>query len=127
MSTAVAAPPSGHEILHIAGEMTIYRAAELKQELLSALDSAAALDIDLSQVTELDCSGVQLLLLARRIAAGRPLAVRFVAHSDAVRTTLATLGLAADFPDQGAPAPEAAATARLDVQSIQDVNHHHAI
>ena len=50
----------------IEGEMTIYTAQELKEELIQYLDKPWDLHIDLSQVTELDSSGAQLLLLAQR-------------------------------------------------------------
>lgn len=57
----------------IEGEMTIYRAAELKELMAPFYDpaarAAAPRAIDLSGVTEIDCSGVQLLALARREAA----------------------------------------------------------
>ena len=53
--------------------MTIYRAAELKQQFQPLFDAADATPrigaVDLSGITEIDCSGVQLLLLARRAAA----------------------------------------------------------
>ena len=61
--------------LRLAGEMTIFAAAELKQPLLEALAGAPALKLDLSRVEELDTSGLQLLMLLAREArsAGKPL------------------------------------------------------
>ncbi len=58
--------------LLIDGEMTIYRAAELKQLILQwqgAMAQAGGGAIDLSSVTEIDCCGIQLLALAQRTAA----------------------------------------------------------
>jgi anti-anti-sigma factor len=84
--------------LVIEGEMTIYRAAELKEALSPCYDPAAAKTapraIDLSGVSEIDCSGVQLLALARREAqqAGRELA--FEKPSAAVTEVFTLLGLA---------------------------------
>lgn len=52
----------------IAGEMTIYNAAALKQTLLEKLQQSSHLDIRLAQVTEIDTAGFQLLLLAKREA-----------------------------------------------------------
>jgi len=66
-----------NKALRIEGEMTIYRAAELKQQMEVVLGDPprASAEIDLSGVSEIDCSGVQLLALARRTAqaAGREL------------------------------------------------------
>lgn len=84
--------------------MTIYRAAELKETVLAALAAAPALDIELRQVEEIDTSGIQLLLLARREAAreGKPL--RLVGHSAAVREAFALLGFDEQLDPLGASA-----------------------
>jgi anti-anti-sigma factor len=82
--------------LAVEGELTIYRAAELKPVLLDAVRTMDAPAFDLSAVTEFDCAGVQLLLVARREAArlGKTLDLPHLAP--AVRDTLALLGLAPD-------------------------------
>jgi anti-anti-sigma factor len=82
--------------LAVEGEMTIYRAAELKPALLDAVRASAAPALDLSSVTEFDCAGLQLLLVARREAArlGRHLALR--GASPAVRDACALLGVDLD-------------------------------
>ena len=54
--------------LAVEGEMTIYRAAELQPVLLDAVRTHDAPALDLSEVTEFDCAGMQLLLVARREA-----------------------------------------------------------
>ena len=99
--------------LALAGEMTIGRAAELKQSILTSLDRASgsaaggALHLDLGGVTELDTAGVQLLLLARALADARACALRLTACSVPARAVLALLNLGAvlDVP----PPPAAAA------------------
>jgi anti-anti-sigma factor len=52
--------------LHIDGGMTIYQAAELKMLLLSKLNKVSKLEIDLSAVSEIDTTGLQLLLALKR-------------------------------------------------------------
>jgi anti-sigma B factor antagonist len=86
--------------LAVEGEMTIYRAAELKPALLEAVRTHDAPALDLSAVTEFDSAGLQLLLVARREAErlGKRLAVN--AASPAVRDVFALLGIDLD----GAPA-----------------------
>jgi len=79
--------------LAVEGEMTIYRAAELKPVLEAAVRTQEAPLLDLSDVTEFDCAGVQLLLAARRKAQrlGKHLTVRDA--SPAVRDACALLGM----------------------------------
>ena len=82
--------------LAVEGEMTIYRAAELKPALLDAVRTQDMPALDLADVTEFDSAGVQLLLMARREAArlGKRLELR--AASPAVRDAFALLGLTSE-------------------------------
>ena len=70
--------------VRIAGEMTIYDAAEMKPELMRQLARAAELDVDLSGVSEFDSAGLQLLILLKREAAQHGKVLRLRAHSPAV-------------------------------------------
>lgn len=92
-------PEGGTSLLRIDGEMTIYRAFELKQTLLAAVEASAAVEMDLAGVTELDTAGVQLLLLARKSAQAGQRELRLFALSPAVAEVLELLGLAAYFGD----------------------------
>ena len=93
-------------VVVIEGEMTIWRAAELKQALLEPLDRAGPVEVDLSRVSEVDTAGVQLLMFARLTADARCRRFRVVRQSEAVTAVLALLRLAAFF--EGAPPPGAA-------------------
>lgn len=97
---------TGHEngtsLLRIEGEMTIYRALELKQLLLMQLEQSAALELDLGSVTEFDTAGVQLLILACRSARATQRKLRLVAQSPAVAEVLELLDIAKHFSDSGA-------------------------
>lgn len=84
-------------LLRIEGELSIYRAAELKHALLAPLKKSAVLEVDLSAVTELDTAGVQLLMLAKKSAQERKHQLRLVAHSPAVLEVLTLLNLASYF------------------------------
>jgi len=82
--------------LTIDGELGIYRAAELKPQIL-----AHVIDIDepvlaLGNVTEIDAAGLQLLLFARREAASRGKLLRIGSASPAVEEVLHVAGLSAD-------------------------------
>lgn len=91
--------PAAAQTLRIDGEFSIYRAAELKPVLLQAVESSLVLEIDLSGVAEFDTAGVQLLLLAKRVAADKGHELRLVHHSAVVVDVLQLLDLAAHFGD----------------------------
>lgn len=97
--TAANRREGGTSLLRIEGEMTIYRAFELKQALLAELKESAAVEIDLAGVTELDTAGVQLLMLARKSAQAGQRELRLVALSPAVVEVLELLNLATHFGD----------------------------
>lgn len=83
----------------VSGEMTIYHAAEMKEELLPCVARSREVEINLSGVSEMDTAGFQLLLLAKReaAAAGKPL--RLVAHSPATLEVLDLFNMASYFGD----------------------------
>ncbi len=91
--------PDTSSPLVLEGALTIYRAQELKEQLLGALHDNPELQLDLSQVTEMDSSGLQLLYLAKREATRANQALRIVAHSDAVREVIDLCNLNAWFGD----------------------------
>ena len=85
--------------LRIAGEMTIYTAAELKAELMIHMAQPGDLEIDLSEVSELDSAGLQLLILAKREALREERSVHLTGHSRAVLDVLDICNLAPYFGD----------------------------
>ncbi len=89
----------GTSVLRIEGEMTIYRAFELKQALLAELEGSAVVEVNLAGVTEIDTSGVQLLMMARKSAQTGQRELRLAALSPAVTEVLELLGLATYFGD----------------------------
>jgi len=54
--------------LKLAGEMTVYSSARLKDVLLKELKSCSGITLDLAEVDEADTSGFQLLLFLKREA-----------------------------------------------------------
>lgn len=89
-------------LLAIEGELTIYCAAEMKPRIGGLLDEVAEAaasqgEIDLAQVSEIDSAGLQLLLLARREAAARGIALELRNPSQAVIDCLALCDLTAEF------------------------------
>lgn len=86
--------------LTIEGELTIFTAAEQKIKLLNFLNSGDALEINLSQVAELDTAGLQLLILIKREAAQQRKQLSFTMHSKAVLEILELANLTTAFGDQ---------------------------
>ncbi len=85
--------------ISIEGEMTIYRAADLKVTVLEALRKTKVLEIDLSGITELDTAGLQVLMLAKQTAIADKRELRLLQHSPAVMEIFEMLDLVAFFGD----------------------------
>ncbi|TNF80029.1 STAS domain-containing protein [Pseudomonas sp. ICMP22404] len=81
--------------VQIDGELTIYTAADLAAQLLPCLGNAPAMELDLSQVTEMDGAGLQLLLIALREAPKAGTQLTLTARSKAVSETLELCNLLA--------------------------------
>jgi anti-anti-sigma factor len=80
-------------------DMNIYNATAQKTMLLNALDGCQELDIDLSQVGEMDTAGFQILLLTKREALKAGKAVRLTGHSKAVTELIDLYNMASYFGD----------------------------
>ena len=93
MSTKEPAPPPIPR-LRIEGDMTVFRAAELKPQVLAEVPPQA---IELDGVTEIDTAGVQLLLLACREARAGCRELRLLAPSNAVAAAIDLLHLRPTF------------------------------
>lgn len=85
--------------LKISGELSIYGAAELKDQLLALMTGCRELEINLAEVEELDCAGLQLLYLLKREAQAQDKQLRLVAHSAATLEVLELLKMEAFFGD----------------------------
>ncbi|MFZ6848680.1 STAS domain-containing protein [Undibacterium sp. RuRC25W] len=84
----------------IEGELTIYTAAIEKQSLLNFLDTDIELELNLSQVTEMDTAGLQVLILLKNEARRRGKTLRYVMHSKPVLEILEMANVTASFGDQ---------------------------
>lgn len=80
-------------------DMTIYHAETLKAELLAGLNGQDIIELDLSQVAEIDTAGIQLLMLAKRESQARGQTLNIVAHSPAVRDLIDFFNIGGYFGD----------------------------
>lgn len=74
--------------LAISGELTIMVAADRKTELLNAVSRRKTVELDLSDVTEIDTAGLQILLLAKREAVELGKSLTLVSPSASVSEVL---------------------------------------
>jgi len=72
-------------VIRIRGELTVYEAALVKDELFEALQGESNVRIDLSGVSEVDTAGLQVLLMAHRECASRRVPFAVAGSSDAMR------------------------------------------
>jgi anti-sigma B factor antagonist len=81
------------------GELTIYNAAAIKDQLTPVFSAQQDVEINLSKVTDIDSAGIQLLLLTKRelLTAGREL--RLTAHSRTIIELFELYNLSAYFGD----------------------------
>ena len=94
--------------LRIDGELTIYRAAELCDALktvMAGVPGGHELEVDLSDVTEMDSAGVQLLVAAKKTARASGRELHVTGRSPAVEEVFGTLRLAGHFADVSSPNP----------------------
>lgn len=87
------------QLLTVREDLTIYHALEHKQALLDALAATDELELNLSQVAEMDTAGLQLLVLLKKEALRAGKQVRIVAHSQAVSAVIDFCNMAAEFGD----------------------------
>lgn len=81
----------------IEGEMNIYHAAELKKSIFENFMESTAIELDLSQVTELDTTGFQLVYLLKREADAAHKPFRVTGRSETVDSVINLYNAAAYF------------------------------
>jgi anti-sigma B factor antagonist len=95
--------------VQVEGDLTVRTAASQKPKLLAALRAPySVVELDLAEVTEIDTSGVQLLLLGCNIAMVVGGALRLTVISPAVREVIELLQLQTVFAQAAAHCPACA-------------------
>ena len=87
------------ERMAITQEMTIYHAEAIKDELMQTLERRNVIELDLSHVAEIDTSGIQLLMLAKRECLQHDKTLNIIAHSPAVQELIDFYNIAGFFGD----------------------------
>lgn len=81
----------------VEGELTVYAVHDLKTRLLAALSDGTPLQIDLSEVSEVDGAGIQLLLATQREARQNGTTLRLNSMAPQVAEALALMDLTHEF------------------------------
>ncbi|MGB0468288.1 MAG: STAS domain-containing protein [Pontibacterium sp.] len=81
----------------VEGEMTIYTTEKYREMLLEQCHSRQGMDLDLANVTEMDTSGLQLLVALNKDLSKTARGLRLVNPGDAVRDVLDLTQLAETF------------------------------
>ena len=84
----------------VSGELSIYSASIEKQNLLTFLQSGDELEVNLSQVSEFDTAGLQVLIVLKQAALQQQKTLRYVMHSKAVLDVLEMTNMTGVFGDQ---------------------------
>lgn len=90
---------NGACMVRIDGEMTIYNAVDMKKGIEQCLKGSGEIRVDLSGVSEIDTSGAQILLLAKREARRLDRGLRIESHSRATRSLYELYNLTHHFED----------------------------
>jgi anti-sigma B factor antagonist len=81
-------------------DMTIYTAASLKEQFLNLFNKGTAeIELDLSNVGEIDSAGLQILLQLKAESEKRAFTLRLLRHSPAVIDVIGLLKLGMYFGD----------------------------
>ncbi|MBS4096824.1 MAG: STAS domain-containing protein [Sulfuricella sp.] len=89
----------GYCSIAIEGDMTIYTAPELKQELLNCLAEHRGIEVSLDGVSDMDSAGFQVLYLLKREATASGKKASFIGPSPAVVDVLEVFKMAPYFED----------------------------
>lgn len=84
---------AGKARLKVREELSIYDAVGVRDALMDCLENQSGVELDLSEVSECDAAGLQLLCAARRSAAQRRKSFRVVESSPAISAAIEKAGL----------------------------------
>lgn len=89
----------GHLYARLSGELTIYHANAMKQEMSALLARVDELEMDLTAVSEIDTAGLQVLMAVKNEALAKNKQLILTRHSQAVVDLLGISNLIGFFGD----------------------------
>ncbi|AMC34014.1 STAS domain-containing protein [Janthinobacterium sp. B9-8] len=85
--------------ISISGEISLYTAKLTQEALLELLQSEKKINLDLSEVHEIDSAGIQLLISLKKYAYAKDIALQFHGHSQCVLDVIDLYNIAAELGD----------------------------
>jgi anti-sigma B factor antagonist len=85
--------------ISISGEMSLYTSKLTQETLLDLLQTEEKINIDLSEVSEIDSAGIQLLISLKKHAHQKKIPLQFQGHSQCVLDIIDLYNLAAELGD----------------------------
>lgn len=86
-------------VFSLSGEMTIYVVNKFRDDFLKAIDNSDELVVDLSEVSEIDTTGFQVLAYAKKYCDKNGKSLEIVNHSNAIIDVFEQYGSTALFGD----------------------------
>jgi anti-anti-sigma factor len=80
--------------LKLAGDVTVFQAAELHQASLALAQHDADLDVHCEEVLSMDCAAIQVLLALKEAMTGQGRTFRLLEPSEELQKTFVLAGLA---------------------------------
>ncbi len=80
-------------MLHYKGNMTVYNARTILDEFSGSINNYSVMNIDLSGVTRMDPSAIQLMIIAKRVSLMKNRVLRFINPSHEVMRIFKTISL----------------------------------
>ncbi|MDH4199499.1 MAG: STAS domain-containing protein [Spirochaetia bacterium] len=87
-------------VISLKGDLNIYSSPALCEELKSIFEKCAKVALDLAGVSEMDTSGLQCLLAAKKYSFKNQKAFKIINHSPAIIKMIDLLGLIGYFGDK---------------------------
>jgi anti-anti-sigma factor len=83
--------------ISLSGELTIYQARDTHSQLTDVLHDATELNLDLSNITDVDSSFLQILLWLQQEGVRQNIKVTLTQPSEVLQKVISQLGLAKSF------------------------------
>jgi len=93
MAIAIEPGHEGRQVLKLAGDVTVYQAAELHQTALGLTQQAADLQVQCDEVQSLDCATIQILMALQEAVAAGGKTFQLTGASAELQQTLAWAGM----------------------------------
>jgi anti-anti-sigma factor len=84
----------GRQVLKLAGDVTVYQAAELHQAALGLAQQATDLQVQCEEVQSLDCATIQILMALQETLAAQGKTFQLTGASAELQQTLTLAGMA---------------------------------